>query len=310
METYAGYSENADWNVGRVLDAIEEMGELDNTLVIWIWGDNGASMEGTLSGTFNELTTLNGIPLTTEQQMGLLFKHGGLEAWGGDLVAPHYAAAWAWASNCPFDWGKQVASHLGGTRDPLVVRYPTRIADPGALRSHFTHVIDIAPTVLEIAGHPGPDARRRDRAGAAARVHVRRLALRRRRARAAHAAVLRGRRQPGDVQGRLVARDAPAAHPLVARPRGAAPLRARLGPRRRPGRALLPARRLRAGEEPRRRAPGEGRGAPQALLGGGGALPGAADPRRALVLLRDRAARSPRSRSSRTAGGSRTSRPG
>ena len=156
METYAGYSENADWNVGRVLDAIEEMGELDNTLVIWIWGDNGASLEGTLTGTFNEMTTLNGVPLTPEQQMGLLFKHGGLEAWGGDLMAPHYAAAWAWASNCPFDWGKQVASHLGGTRNPLVVRYPKRITDPGNVRSHFTHVIDIAPTVLEIAGIPAP----------------------------------------------------------------------------------------------------------------------------------------------------------
>ena len=156
METYAGYSENADWNVGRVLAAIEELGELDNTLVLWIWCDNGASLEGTLSGTFNELTTMNGIPLTAEQQMGLLFKHGGLEAWGGDMVAPHYSAAWAWASNCPFDWGKQVASHLGGTRDPLVVRYPKAIADPGGLRSHFTHVIDIAPTVLEIAGIPAP----------------------------------------------------------------------------------------------------------------------------------------------------------
>ena len=156
METYAGYSENADWNVGRVLDAIEEMGELDNTLVIWIWGDNGASLEGTLTGTFNEMTTLNGVPLTPEQQMGLLFKHGGLEAWGGDLMAPHYAAAWAWASNCPFDWGKQVASHLGGTRNPLVVRFPKRITDPGNVRSHFTHVIDIAPTVLEIAGIPAP----------------------------------------------------------------------------------------------------------------------------------------------------------
>jgi arylsulfatase len=156
MEVYAGYSENADWNVGRVLAAIEEMGELDNTLVIWIWGDNGASMEGTLTGTFNELTTLNGIPLTPEQQMGLLFKHGGLEAWGGELLEPHYAAAWAWAGNCPFDWGKQVASHLGGTRDPLVVRYPSQIADPGGLRSQFTHVIDIAPTVLEITGIPAP----------------------------------------------------------------------------------------------------------------------------------------------------------
>jgi arylsulfatase len=156
MEVYAGYSENADWNVGRVLAEIEEMGELDNTLIIWIWGDNGASMEGTLSGTFNELTTLNGIPLTTEQQMGLLFKHGGLEAWGEDLLAPHYSAAWAWASNCPFNWGKQVASHLGGTRNPLVVRYPKMVSDPGGLRSQFTHVIDVAPTVLEIAGIPAP----------------------------------------------------------------------------------------------------------------------------------------------------------
>ena len=156
METYAGYSENADWNVGRVLDAIEEMGELENTVVIWIWGDNGASMEGTLTGTFNEMTTLNGIPLTPEQQMGLLFKHGGLEAWGGDLMAPHYAAAWAWASNTPFDWGKQVASHLGGTRNPLVVHYPNGVSDPGSVRGHFTHVIDIAPTVLELAGIPAP----------------------------------------------------------------------------------------------------------------------------------------------------------
>jgi arylsulfatase len=156
MEVYAGYSENADWNVGRVLAAIEEMGELDNTLVIWIWGDNGASMEGTLTGTFNELTTLNGIPLTPEQQMGLLFKHGGLEAWGGELLEPHYAAAWAWTGNCPFNWGKQVASHLGGTRNPLVVRYPSQVADPGGLRSQFTHVIDVTPTVLEIAGIPAP----------------------------------------------------------------------------------------------------------------------------------------------------------
>ena len=106
MEVYAGYSENADWNVGRVLDAIEEMGELDNTLVIWIWGDNGASMEGTLSGTFNEMTTLNGIPLTAEQQMGLLFKHGGLEAWGGELMAPHYSSAWAWAEQLPVRLGQ------------------------------------------------------------------------------------------------------------------------------------------------------------------------------------------------------------
>jgi arylsulfatase A-like enzyme len=156
MEVYAGFCENADWNIGRVIDAVEEMGELENTLVIYIWGDNGASMEGTLSGTFNEWTTLNGIPLTDEQQLQLVLKWGGLEAWGTELMAPHYSAAWAWAGDAPFQWGKQVASHLGGTRDPMVVHWPTRIKEQGGLRSQFTHVIDIGPTILEAAGVPQP----------------------------------------------------------------------------------------------------------------------------------------------------------
>jgi arylsulfatase A-like enzyme len=156
MEVYAGFCENADWNIGRVIDAVEEMGELENTLVIYIWGDNGASMEGTLSGTFNEWTTLNGIPLTDEQQLQLVLKWGGLEAWGTELMAPHYSAAWAWAGDAPFQWGKQVASHLGGTRDPMVVHWPTRIKEQGGLRSQFTHVIDIGPTILEAAGLPQP----------------------------------------------------------------------------------------------------------------------------------------------------------
>ena len=127
MEVYAGYCENADWNVGRVIDAVEEMGELDNTLVIYIFGDNGASMEGTLTGSFNELTTQNGIPLTPQQQLALIEQYGGLDVWGSELVAPHYAAAWAWAGNCPFQWGKQVASHLGGTRQGMAIRYPRLI---------------------------------------------------------------------------------------------------------------------------------------------------------------------------------------
>jgi arylsulfatase len=156
MEVYAGYGENADWNIGRIIDAIEEMGELDNTLVIYIWGDNGASMEGSPTGTFNEFTMMNGIPLTDEQQMQLVLKWGGLDAWGSELMAPHYSAAWAWASNCPFQWGKQVASHLGGTRDPMVVRWPERITEQGGLRTQFTHVIDIGPTLLEAAGIPEP----------------------------------------------------------------------------------------------------------------------------------------------------------
>jgi arylsulfatase len=156
MEVYAGYQENADWNLGRLLDAIEEMGETDNTLVIWIWGDNGASMEGTLTGTFNELTMHNGIPLTPEQQLALAQQYGGLEAWGTDVMAPHYAAAWALAGNTPFQWGKQVASHLGGTRNPMAVRWPKGVQARG-VRSQFTHVIDVGPTILEAAGLPQPN---------------------------------------------------------------------------------------------------------------------------------------------------------
>ena len=156
MEVYAGYSENADYNVGRVIDAVEELGELDNTLIIWIWGDNGASMEGTVTGSFNELTMQNGIPLTDEMQLQLSERYGGVAAWSSSLMAPHYAAAWAWAGNTPFRWGKQVGSHLGGTRNPMVLHWPARITDAGGLRSQFAHVIDVAPMVLDVAGIPVP----------------------------------------------------------------------------------------------------------------------------------------------------------
>ncbi len=132
MEVYAGFSENADHNVGRVIDAIEELGELDNTLILWIWGDNGASMEGTVTGSFNELTMQNGIPLTDEMQLQLSERYGGLEKWGDAIMDPHYSAAWAWAGNTPFQWGKQVGSHLGGTRNPMVAHWPARIQDAGA----------------------------------------------------------------------------------------------------------------------------------------------------------------------------------
>jgi arylsulfatase len=156
MEVYAGFQENADWNVGRLLDAVEEMGELDNTLVIYIFGDNGASLEGTLTGSFNELTMQNGIALTADQQLSLIDQYGGLDAWGTDASAPHYAAAWAWAGNTPFQWGKQCASHLGGTRNGMVIAWPERINDAGGLRSQFTHAIDLGPTILEAAGIPEP----------------------------------------------------------------------------------------------------------------------------------------------------------
>ncbi len=156
MEVFAGFSENADWNVGRLLDAIEEMGELDDTLVIYIWGDNGASMEGTLTGSFNETTFFNGLVLDAEQQLALIEKFGGLEGLGGFHSAPHFAAAWAHAQNTPFRWGKQMASHLGGDRDPMVVAWPRRIPAGGHVRSQFTHCIDVAPTILDLLGIPEP----------------------------------------------------------------------------------------------------------------------------------------------------------
>ncbi len=154
MEVYAGYSENADWNVGRLLDAIEPLGDLDNTLIFYIWGDNGASMEGTLTGSFNETTFLNGVPLTAEQQLKLIDEYGGIDALGGVDTAPHYASAWAWAGNTPFQWGKQTASHLGGDRNPMVVSWPERIKDAGTMRSQFTHCVDVGPTILEAVGLP------------------------------------------------------------------------------------------------------------------------------------------------------------
>ena len=260
MEVYAGYSENADHNVGRVIDAIDELGELDNTLVIWIWGDNGASMEGTLTGSFNELTMQNGIPLTDEMQLQLAERYGGLEAWGGAMMDPHYAAAWAWAGNTPFQWGKQVGSHLGGTRNPMVVHWPARITEAGGLRSQFTHVIDIAPTILDVAGIPAPTT---STASSRSRCTASTFADsfdRRGRARAAHPAVLR------DVGNRAMYKDGwwlamrTERIPWVLDPRSARAVRAgRLEPRRRPGRALLPARRLQPGPRPCGGAPRQGR---------------------------------------------------
>ena len=113
-------------------------------------------MEGTETGSFNEMAVLNGIPLTQEQQLAAIKAYGGLEVWGTGKIEPHYAAGWAWAGNTPFQWGKQVASHLGGTRNPLVLSWPKGISDNGGLRSQFLHVTDVVPTLLEAAGVPAP----------------------------------------------------------------------------------------------------------------------------------------------------------
>ena len=263
-----GYSENADHNVGRVIDAIDELGELDNTLIIWIWGDNGASMEGTITGSFNELTMQNGIPLTDEMQLQLSERYGGIDAWGGEIMDPHYGAAWAWAGNTPFQWGKQVGSHLGGTRNPMVIHWPDRVTGTGGLRSQFTHVTDVAPTILDVAGIPVPTTVDGIDQEPMHGVTFRRHAHRPGGARAAHPAVLRDRRQPGDVQGRLVAGDEDRADPVGPHAPSPEAVRARcLGPRRRSGRAVLPARRLQPGARPGGRAPGEGRRAERAVLG-------------------------------------------
>ncbi|MCJ7796196.1 MAG: arylsulfatase, partial [Thermoleophilia bacterium] len=157
MEVYAAFTENADYQVGRVVRAIDDLGLSDNTLVLYIFGDNGASMEGTETGSFNEMTMLNGIPLTAAQQLQAIEAYGGLDVWGEARTHPHYAAAWAWAGNTPFQWGKQVASHLGGIRTPMVISWPKRIKDRHGLRSQFIHVTDITPTILEVTGIRAPE---------------------------------------------------------------------------------------------------------------------------------------------------------
>ena len=291
MEVYAGFSENADHNVGRVIDAIEELGELDDTVIIWIWGDNGASMEGTVTGSFNEMTMQNGIPLTDEMQLQLAERFGGMDKWGAQIMDPHYGAAWAWAGNTPFQWGKQVGSHLGGTRNPMVVRWPARITDAGGLRSQFSHVIDVAPTILDLAGIPQPSTvdgiEQEPMHGTSFAADVRG----RGRARVPDAAVLRDDRQPGHVQGRLVARDEDRAHPVGRHARRAEAVRARrLGSRRRPGGALLPAGRLHAGPRSGGRAPGQGAGAEGPVLGGGREVQGAAAAGHPVDVLRHPAA--------------------
>ena len=150
MEVFAAYTAQTDYEVGRVLDALEDIGQLHNTLVFWEIGDNGASMEGTLSGCFNELATLQGIG----EDPAFLIQH--IDELGSAKASNHIPVGWAWAVNTPFQWGKQVASHFGGTRNPLVIAWPDRIKDAGGIRSQFHHVIDISPTILEAAHLPQP----------------------------------------------------------------------------------------------------------------------------------------------------------
>lgn len=151
METYAGFAEHTDHHAGRLIDALENMGVLDNTLVIYIAGDNGASAEGTQSGTFNEMITLNGLGVPIEEQLAHIDDIGTPNSYN------HYPIGWAHAMDCPYQWTKQIASHWGGTRTGMAMRWPAGFQATGEVRHQFHHVIDIVPTILECAGLPEPD---------------------------------------------------------------------------------------------------------------------------------------------------------
>ena len=149
-ENFADFLEHTDYEVGRIVDVLGSMKELDNTLIIYILGDNGSSAEGTLTGTANEMLCLNGMQPTFDQV------ESRYEDWGKPGTSPHYAVGWAWAGDTPFQWTKQIASHFGGTRNGMVIQWPLHIEDRGSKRFQFHHCIDIAPTILEAVGIAEP----------------------------------------------------------------------------------------------------------------------------------------------------------
>jgi arylsulfatase A-like enzyme len=141
---------DTDYEIGRVIQAVEDMGKLDNTLIVYICGDNGTSPEGTLVGTPNQWTAYNGIldfPIAEQLKF--------YDAWGSADTYPHMAVPWSWAFDTPFKWTKQIASHFGGTRQGLAISWPARIKDAGGVRGQFHHIIDIVPTILEVTGISG-----------------------------------------------------------------------------------------------------------------------------------------------------------
>jgi arylsulfatase len=150
MENFAGYLAFADHECGRLIDAVQQLPDADNTLIFFIVGDNGASSEGGTTGTLNEVMNLNGIPSRLEDNLKAL------DEIGEPSTEPHYPLGWAWAGNAPFQWVKQVASHLGGSRNPMVVSWPAKITDVGGMRDQFSHLIDVVPTIYEAAGIPAP----------------------------------------------------------------------------------------------------------------------------------------------------------
>jgi len=150
-DVYGAYLAYTDHEIGRVIQAVDDLGELDNTLIIYIGGDNGASPEGMINGTPNEFTTFNGVPVPVKDQF-LWYPF-----WGSERTFPHFSAGWAWAMDTPFKWVKQVASHFGGTAQGVAMSWPGHITDAGGIRRQFHHIIDIVPTILEAAHIPVPE---------------------------------------------------------------------------------------------------------------------------------------------------------
>ena len=149
---FAAYTAYTDFEIGRVIQEVKEEGKLDDTLIIYIDGDNGTSPEGTLVGTPNQYTAYNGIlNIPVAEQLKFY------DAWGSSATYPHMAVAWSWAFDTPFKWTKQIASHFGGTRQGMAISWPNRIKDVGGVRSQFHHMIDIVPTILDVTGIKAPD---------------------------------------------------------------------------------------------------------------------------------------------------------
>jgi arylsulfatase len=155
MEVFAGFTEHVDAQVGRMIDEIDRLGYGDNTLILYIWGDNGASAEGQ-NGTISELLAQNGIPSTTKQQIKALDALGGLDVLGSPKTDNMYHAGWAWAGSTPYQATKLIASHFGGTRNPMAVRWPAKIKPDATPRAQFLHVNDVVPTIYDILGITPP----------------------------------------------------------------------------------------------------------------------------------------------------------
>ena len=153
VEVYAAYLAYTDHEIGRVIQAVEDLGQLDNTLILYISGDNGSSAEGTLIGTPNEVAMFNGVEVPVADQLKYFY-----DIWGSDRTYNHMAVPWSWAFDTPFKWTKQIASHFGGTRQGMAIAWPGHIQDKGGIRNQFHHVIDIVPTLLEVTGIRAPEA--------------------------------------------------------------------------------------------------------------------------------------------------------